>query len=371
MKKILFVHSSSEMYGSDKSLLNIVNNIDYEKFDIDVILPCEGPLLDKMKLNPKIKVNIYDVAILRRKNLTLIGILSYIKHFCKSYKFIKKYIRENSIDIVYTNTSVVFPGAIAAKRVGIKSVWHIREIIKNKLENKVISRIVNKYADIVIANSQATADSIFVDKEKIKVVYNSVDEFDIVKNKTNNKDKNFVVGMAGRINRWKGQKLFVEAAEIVLKKYPKTKFLIAGSAYSGEEYLEEELKEIINNKKLNNSIKLLGQVNNMKEFYENIDIFVLPSIQPEPFGLVVIEAMDARVPVIATNHGGPTEIIENNKDGYLVDFNKPNEMAEKIILLEENPQLVEKIIQNAKLKKKAKFSIEAMVKNISDILIDM
>ena len=66
-----------------------------------------------------------------------------------------------------------------------------------------------------------------------------------------------------------------------------------------------------NVKNLNNKVILLGQVDDMMSFYKGLDIFILPSIQPEPFGLVVIEAMNNKLPVVATNHGGPVEIIEN------------------------------------------------------------
>lgn len=192
-------------------------------------------------------------------------------------------------------------------------MWHIREIVKNNFENKVISHIVNHYSDIVITNSKATADAIKVDKEKVRIVYNAVESPKINKNQIIKENNKFVIGMAGRINRWKGQSLFINAAEKVLEKYPDTLFLIAGSAYTGEEYLEEELKDIIEHKKLEKSINLLGQVSKMETFYERIDLFVLPSIQPEPFGLVIIEAMDAGIPVIATNQGGPKEIISNGK----------------------------------------------------------
>lgn len=368
MKKILFIHSSAELYGSDKSLLNIVNNMDYEEFEVHIILPCEGPLVNKLKENKNVKVNIYDVAILRRKNLSFKGLIKYIKQFVKSYRNIKKYVKNNDIDIIYTNTSVVFPGAIVAKRMGIKSVWHIREIVKNNFENKVISHIVNHYSDIVITNSKATADAIKVDKEKVRIVYNAVESPKINKNQIRKENNKFVIGMAGRINRWKGQSLFINAAEKVLEKYPDTLFLIAGSAYTGEEYLEEELKEIIAHKKLEKSIKLLGQVSKMETFYEKIDLFVLPSIQPEPFGLVVIEAMDAGIPVIATNQGGPKEIISDGKNGYLVDFKDANEMAEKIMLLESDLELRKRIAENAKKTKKEKFSVEIMAKNIREIL---
>lgn len=364
MTNVLFVHSSSELYGSDRSLLNIVKHINKNEFAVFVILPCQGPLVEEMKKIENVTVEIYEVAVLRRKNLSLKGGMQYIKDLIESTEFIKEYIRRNHIDIVDTNTSVVFPGAIAAKHCGIKSVWHIREIIKSDLENNVISLIMNRYADIVVANSKSTGNALKVNKKKIRVVYNAVERNAVISKK---KHENLVVGMAGRINRWKGQKLFVDMAEIVHKRFADVVFVMAGEAYAGEEYLKEELQQYIHEKKLDRNVLLLGQVDDMIAFYEGLDLFVLPSIQPEPFGLVVIEAMEYELPVVATNHGGPVEIITDGEDGYLVDYIAPNQMAEKVEVLLSDESLRKKMGLHGAEKQKNRFSVSAMVDGVEQV----
>lgn len=364
MKNILFVHSSSELYGSDRSLLYIVKNIDKTRYKIFVILPCTGSLLYEMKKVPDISVEIYNLAILRRKNLSIKGGIKYLREYYTSYRYIKKFIEKNSIDIVDTNTAVVFPGAIAAKKCKIKSVWHIREIIKNDFENKMVSFMMNRYADLIVANSRSTGKALTVDHQKIRVIYNAVEEKEDV---TLISHKQLIVGMAGRINRWKGQKLLVDAAEIVHKVIPEVVFKIAGDVYKGEEQLREELIQYINNKRLGNVVLLLGQVNDMSGFYKGIDLFVLPSIQPEPFGLVVIEAMEYALPVIATNHGGPVEIISDGVDGYLVDYRNANQMAERIIELLLNEEKRRLMGIKGQEKKREHFSINAMVRGIENV----
>ena len=364
MKNILFIHSSSELYGSDRSLLNIIKNIDKTKYKPYVILPCEGPLVDEMKKIPETSVEIFEIAVLRRKNLSIRGGLEYFKHYRKSIKYVKNFIKKYAIDIVDTNTAVVFPGAIAAKRMKVKNVWHIREIIKSNLENKVISFIMNRYADVIVANSKATGKALNVNQDKVRVVYNAVEQ---ILEQTIAHHDGIVVGMAGRINRWKGQKLFVDAAKIVHAKYPSVVFQIAGDTYVGEDYIKQELKEYISENKLEDTVKLLGQVNNMPKFYSGLDVFVLPSIQPEPFGLVVIEAMEYCIPVIATNHGGPTEIISDGIDGYLVDYNNANEMAERICELVKDSDKCREMGRKAQEKKRDLFSVRTMVNSIEKI----
>ena len=174
--------------------------------------------------------------------------------------------------------------------------------------------------------------------------------------------------MAGRINRWKGQKLFVDMAKLVLEKNGNVRFVIAGDVYKGEDEILEDLKIYIKNNNVEEHIELLGRVDDMDSFYDSLDIFVLPSIQPEPFGLVVIEAMDRGVPVVATNHGGPVEIIENEKDGFLVDYRDPVEMSQVVRMLINDEKLRNQISKNAKKKRCDIFSIENYVDSISKIL---
>ena len=176
-----------------------------------------------------------------------------------------------------------------------------------------------------------------------------------------------VVGMAGRINRWKGQKLFVDAAQKVHEILPEVRFQIAGEAYSGEEKLKEDLIAYIAEKKLEDTVILLGQVNDMPSFYRGLDLFVLPSIQPEPFGLVVIEAMEYGIPVIATNHGGPAEILDDGVDGYLVDYQNADQMAARIVELMSDAEKRKSIGERGQEKKRREFSVSAMVGNIETI----
>lgn len=370
MKNILFLHSSSELYGSDRSLLNLLKNLDRKDFNISVILPCEGPLVDEVKKLNDINIVIQELAILRRKNLNLKGIFAYLRDLFKSIKFLKRVIKEKSIDIIYTNTSVVFPGGITAKLLGKKSVWHIREIISNKFECVVVSFIVNTFSDVIIANSRATGERISKNSKKVKVVYNAIEQKSETI-KVPRIDDKVVIGMAGRINRWKGQKLFIDMAKDVLEQNENVKFKIAGDVYKGEEHILEDLKAYVKETGVEEYIEFLGQVNNMDEFYNNIDIFILPSIQPEPFGLVVIEAMEKELPVVATDHGGPTEIIDNKINGYLVGYENSSEMSKQVLELINDDNLRKKIGKKAKEKRNKMFNIEKYVENISKILIQI
>lgn len=370
MKNILFLHSSSELYGSDRSLLNLLKNIDRKKFNLSVILPCDGPLVEEVKKLKDVNIIIQELAILRRKNLNVKGIIIYLTELFKSIKFLRQVIKQKNIDIVYTNTSVIFPGGIAAKLLKKKSVWHIREIISNKLERNVVSLIVNTFSDIIIANSKSTGEAITKKQDKVRVVYNAIESKPETTKSIKSND-NIVIGMAGRINRWKGQKLFIDMAKDILEHTKNVNFKIAGDVYKGEDHILDDLKLYVKEKGVEENIEFLGQVNNMDNFYDGIDIFILPSIQPEPFGLVVIEAMEKELPVVATNHGGPTEIIDDEVNGYLVDYIESTEMSKRVLELINDNGLRKRIGKKAKEKRNKMFNIEKYVRDISKILTEI
>ena len=368
MKNILYVHSSAEKYGSDRSLFNIVSGIDKKKYKAYVVLPCDGPLVGLLNTVPEVETFVInDLAVLRRKSLTPKGMIRYLLDYFNSKKKIISIIKNNGIDLVITNTSVVFPGAIAAKKNGVRSIWHAREIISNPLENALISYVMNKYSDVVIANSKATANAFIIDESKKKVVYNGIVMRPYDMGKRSHPHVPFMIGMAGRINRWKGQGLFVEAASEVLSRGIQAKFLIAGAAYAGDENLVSELESKIEELNLENQVKLLGQVEDMSEFYDSIDLFVVPSVQPEPFGLVVVEAMSKGLPVVATNHGGPAEIIKDGISGKLVSWTSPNEMADAIVSLIKDSEMRESMARNGISRAHEQFSTQAMIKKLEEI----
>lgn len=369
MKTIMFVHSSSDLYGSDKSLYYLIKNLDAKKFKKIVVLPSNGPLKDKMA-DLDCEVIIKDFAVLRRKNKSILGLLKYVFDFINSFIFFVKIINHYNVDIVYSNTAVILPSGLASKFKKKKTIWHIREIVKNTKENYILSCYIDSLSDLIIFNSESTKKAFKKNARgrKYKVIYNGVEEFNISQNlkRITTEDEVVIVGMAGRINRWKGHKEFLEMAKIVQSKMNTTKFLIAGETIQGEENLKTELEQLIQENSMTDNVKLLGQVDDMHSFYEKIDIFILPSIQPEPFGLVVIEAMEMSVPVIATNHGGPTEIIEDGVDGFLVS--NIDEMVTRVIQLIEDSNLRLKVGQSGQIKKRSLFSIERTCSEIEKLL---
>lgn len=365
MNKILFVHSSAELYGSDKSLLYLTESL-IGHYKVSVLLPTEGPLVEMLE-SQGVEVIIKDIPVLRRKYLSVGKIIPFVLGFLRGTQNLKKFFKKEKFDLIYINTSVLISVGLAAKHAKITCIWHVREIISSNFENKVISRIINRCAKFIIANSKATLERINVGDKGI-VIHNGIPSLKTNGDVKESMNDAVVIGMAGRINRWKGQELFIDAAALVLETFPNTLFSIAGAVYPGDEIILETLIEKVDALNLKGKIQFLGQVNEIGNFYSGIDIFVLPSTQPEPFGLVVLEAMQYGKPVIATNHGGPTEIITDRKNGYLVDWTNPSEMATTICTLLRDKDLITKIGNEGKKLQESSFSVSVTTQKIKEII---
>lgn len=255
MKNILYLHAGAEMYGADKILLELVTGLDKSKFHPIVVLPNDGILKDKLIENG-IETYVVHYPILRRKYFNLKGIINYgLNYFGKSNEIVK-FLKNKRIDIIHANTTAVLEGIYLKKKLKCKLVWHVHEIIlKPAIINKTISYLIGKYADKCVAVSKAVKkhliDSKFIDEDKVEVIYNGVDterfnpnvENKYLYKEWNIPDEAIKVGMIGRVNAWKGQNDFLDAAEELLKKYSNLYIFIVGSAFAGEEWRVDELKK--------------------------------------------------------------------------------------------------------------------------------
>src|SRR5690606_31523362 len=128
-----------------------------------------------------------------------------------------------------------------------------------------------------------------------------------------------VVALSGRIVSWKGHREFIEAAALVLKQCPTAYFLLIGGVSDGEPSFFDELMTRAGELGLGDRVICTGFVVNVRDYLEVATVLVHASIEPEPFGLVIVEGMDAAKPMIASKRGAGEEIIQDGVDGYLVD----------------------------------------------------
>ncbi len=137
--------------------------------------------------------------------------------------------------------------------------------------------------------------------------------------------------MPGRLTKWKGQEIFVEALNILLEDYNKNNFqaIILGSD-QGRNVYTKKLVGLVQRYRLAKKIKFINHCKEMPHAYALADIVVSPSIEPEAFGRVAVEAQAMEKPIIASNIGGSKETIINEKSGFLFESGDPRELAKNL-----------------------------------------
>lgn len=378
MKIMYILHESGESFnGASRSALSLIKNAVENNDDVYVVLPLkEGKLVEELnKLN---NVKIIEEKYFRWKriksNRKVKRVLDYIKYYIyenlrniQIAKKISKYVVDEQIDIVHTNSSVVNIGGLIHQYAKIPHVWHVREFGEEDFDmyplnsEKNFYKFMYKNSTAIVCISKAIANKMsqYMPKDKIKVIYNGIEIPDLeFKKKFSN---NLLI--SGMISKKKGQWVAVEAVEILKNRGIDVNLYIAGKgedANLGEYYVCNK-----------DRIKKLGFVNDMKKVRSEMDIELMCSVS-EGFGRTIIEGMASGLIVIAAAGGAAPELIKDGKNGFLFEVNNPEQLAtviQQVIELTDEEKI--KIRNKSYIEAKNKFSEKKYVESIRDLYIKL
>ena len=168
--------------------------------------------------------------------------------------------------------------------------------------------------------------------------------------------------MPGRLTSWKGQEVFIEALSLVNRALGYQSFyaVILGSD-QGRDVYSKKIKRLAEQHRLTNQLKFIDHCSNMPLAYKISDLVVSPSIQPEAFGRIAVEAQAMEKPILASNIGGSNETIINDKTGFLFESGKAESLSKKIIEIFQLDETTLKFMGNEGRKNIIKkFNIEKM-----------
>lgn len=328
---ILFVHASADLYGSDITLLQIVSGLDRESFAAIVVVPYDGPLVPCLEDAGAEVLVLPDLPVIRRQNMNPLGLLRLVASL-RSVVWLARFIRRRDAVLVHCNTLAVALAGLAAKLSGRPQVWHVHEIITGpRAVASSLATLSSALSTLVVANSEATADHYrrtrLASSTPVAVILNGVDEGRLhersgteVRSLVGAGTDDVVFTLIGRINCWKGQPVFLDAAERLAAESNNVRFVLAGDSFAGQERLTEAVDHRIRSSDvLRGRAIRLPHVAEVGSVYAASDVVVLPSTEPEPFGLVAAEAMAAGLPVIASRIGALPELVEDGRTGLLSD----------------------------------------------------
>ena len=276
------------------------------------------------------------------------------------------YCQANAIDIIHAHNGRDYWLASAAKFLNPRLKVIITRHILSPLKDDLVHRCLHKKIDKVIAVSEAVKNTLTVlPPEKISVIYNGIDTDKFANAQPGKLRQELgiaattkIIGMVGRVHPEKGHKIFIQSIPAIQSAAPDTVFVIVG----GGDYISE-LKAI------NRDVHFLGPRSNIPEIMKDLDIFVLASLN-EPFGLVVLEAMAAGAPVVATNAGGAAEIIADGETALAIPPGAPDKLAQAVIRILTDSQLADRLIANGRNRAK-QFDIRDMVISTRNIYADV
>lgn len=252
-----------------------------------------------------------------------------------------KVIRSQKSDIIYFSGHreiiLLSPFLILYQK---PIVFHVHNTIPHSIFHRIIFFLINNFISHYITVSEQVSTSIKslnINKSKVSLLYNGIDlkEFSYKDKRRNMFIEKFqlpihslIIGMTGQMVKEKGHLDFINAAYFIHKKCEAARFIIGGKL---EIEFFEEINSLIEKNNLSSQFFFTGWQSNMRSFYENLDIFVLPSSQStEGFPLVTLEAMAIGLPVIVTKSGGAPEAVIAGKNGLIVEKNSSSQLADAI-----------------------------------------
>jgi glycosyltransferase involved in cell wall biosynthesis len=346
-RHVLFLQSSSELYGSGKIIQQVLLVYRANGFIPVVLLTGPGPLAELLTAEG-FEVRIKNLGILRRKYVKPSGLLNRLSKNIQAYSYLNQLHRDFDFQLVYSNTLAVVVGAWWARRRTIPHIWHIHEILLGPSPLvKMLARMLDASTSEPIVVSHAVRDhwKDKLKKAKPEVIHNGICYDPYLKDFSNSKQQlgidanRIVITMVGRINPGKGQLFFLEMAEMLLEKYPMLYFLVVGDPFPGYESIEQEILQKIESPSLSSSVNYLGFRSDIPEILAATDVFVLPSILPDSFPTVILEAMAAGKPVVATRSGGASEMVLDAETGLLISIGDVKKGAEALDKLIKNVNL--------------------------------
>jgi glycosyltransferase involved in cell wall biosynthesis len=280
-------------------------------------------------------------------------------------------------DVIYANSQKAFVlAAIANVAVRRPLIWHLHDIISadhfGAAQRRMQVLLANTCASKVIVPSQAAAAAFVAAGGRrglIEIVPNGLS----IEPDRHSPDElrralglpaGPLVGVFSRLAAWKGQHILVQA----LAELPGVNCIIAGDALFGETEYAARLSRMVAELGLGDRVRFLGHRDDVPKLMKAVDVMVHPSIDPEPFGRTLVEAMLAGVPVVATNAGAAPDILEDGKAGTLIPPNDPHALAGALAAVLAKPEQLAGQLEYANGRARVHYSLKRMLDSIGLVI---
>jgi len=377
---VLHILSSFGLGGTERLTLYLARYWNSHQINIHICTlfskddPEEEPLLDEILKT--------DIPLLR------LSLTSY-RDF-KTIRLLRNYIKENNIDIIHAHSGATeFWAPLFGKILKVdKNIYthhhtDYRKPLMRLFQNWCTKNILT---DKIVAVSDTVKNDLInifkINSKKISIIYNPVDikhfrsisneKIKQLKDKYKIQPNDFIIGNISRYTDEKGYPFFFKAAKIISKEINNVKFLVVSNERTMPIY-----RLLAKENSVEDKIIIVNPVCDVAPLLKCLDLFLFTSIWGEGFGMVLIEALAAGVPVVSSNIGPTKEIIKDGYNGLLptpkkwmkeTEWLDPESLADAILKIYNDKNLRDQLIENG-YKSLAPFSIEKYINSLEKLYL--
>lgn len=381
MKKVLYIGVASEHGGAARSMLEMVKTISKCNPDIEPIVLCchkHGHIDQYRRSGILAYPTLHAAFCFAKEDSKIRFLLKYIpRYICYKIRnayalhYIKSHIDMSKIDLIHSNSTRSDIGVILAKKYRIPHILHLREFGSKGTDYEVcyyrrnplryIDQSVTRYIAITNKVRDFWVDRNDFDSSKISVVYNGIDDSDIIKRDNCKFTEKLRMVFTGYIMETKGQRKLLE--ELALLSKETLERIQVDFIGSGDQSYVSALKRYGEHKGISEHIRFLGRRDNVHSLLQQYDIGLVCS-RAEAFGRVTAEYMLAGLCVLASNTGANDELIQDGISGILFDYEQKGAIASKIEMLVRNREVLNRIAEQGYQRAKELFVTQINAKNV-------
>ena len=351
--RVLLVDTAVAFGGTLVVSRNLLTHLDPRRIDASLVTACLDGFVSPgfagsvpvRRLVPRVNyvaMGRWKAAIRRRVTWAplrrTIELLAMAVEFLANLPYLIRLVslyRALRVDIVHINNYTMEP-MWAARLLGIPIIYHLHGFVSPNMDGSG-RRNFQRIAAFVSISHAVTQSAVVagIDRDRIHEIPNFVEQLpDTPPTPLPAKP---AIGIFGRVTNWKGHKEFLRAAAQVLEEFPALRVYIVGDASDGDPQYFDECVEFARHSRYPENFIFTGRVTDVASYYRKCTVVVHASTWPEPFGMVLIEAMAEGRPVVASTFGAAREIIDDGNEGYLVDPRNVHSMATRITELLKSP----------------------------------
>jgi len=351
--RILQICSARDIGGGERHVADLANALVARGHDVCAAVNPNAALISELRSLPK--ENIFELRMRGAADIVASEKIAAI-------------VRGRNINIIHAHVARDYPltAMASARSSGTPFVLTRHVLFPLSKLHKLILRDASRVITVSNAVAEAVKRRNIFDPEKVVTIHNGLDVGRFQGIGSSRPDAfrqlkaDHLVGVVGNIGGVKGQDIFVRAAAIIARERSDIDFVIVGEDRSRRGENLRAIETLVKELGLTERVHLIGWQSDIPSMLPHLDIYVSAS-RSESFGLAMLEAMAAGVPVVATATGGASEIIEEGVSGLLVPIGDPDALALAVSNLLDDPSLGRRLAENGLEKVKTSFSLNAMV----------